>query len=228
MIASTVKKTTLTFLLSTLSLACGLAQAAAAADNTDPTRKALTTALKSFLAQRGDVCVAKYDWPIDVSARDVAAKTRDAVQMPAMEQQGLVKSSVGYVVYKTEGQPEEQVPTTRYELTELGRSFYKMRETVSHPHTGQNLAHHADLCAGHLDLDTIVQTNVPVGADGAMHTASVSYLYRFRSEAWVKNEQIRQVFPMLDMLIKGQGVRPMTQQFHFDGHAWVANTELDQ
>lgn len=226
MIASTVKKTALLLVLSTLACACSLASAAT--DNTDPTRKALTTALKSFLAQRGEVCVAKYDWPIDVSARDVAAETRDAVQMPVMEQQGLVKSSAGYVVYKTEGKPEENVPTTRYELTELGRSFYKARETVSHPHTGQNLAHHADLCAGHLDLDTIVQADVPVGADGAMHTASVSYLYRFTPEAWVKNDQIRRVFPMLDTLIKGQGTRPMTQQFHFDGHAWVANTELDQ
>ncbi|HEY4080006.1 MAG TPA: hypothetical protein VGM81_04855 [Burkholderiaceae bacterium] len=217
-----MKKTALTLILSTLSCAC---LAGTATDNADPTRKALTTALKTFLAQRGDICLAKYDWPIDVSARDVVAKTRDAVQMPAMEQLGLVKASEGYVVYKTDDRPEEEVPTRRYELTERGRSFYKTRETVSHPHTGQNLAHHGDLCAGHLGLDSIVHVDV---AEGSMPRANVSYLYSFAPEAWVKNEQIRQVFPMLDTLIKGQGKQAMTQRFHFDGKAWVADTELDQ
>lgn len=217
-----MKKTALTLILSTLSCAC---LASASPGTGDSTRKALTTALKEFLAQRGDICLAKYDWPIDVSARDVAAKTRDAVQMPVMEQLGLVKHSEGYVVYKTDGQPEEKVPTKRYELTELGRSFYKTRETVSHPHTGQNVTHHGDLCAGHLGLDSIVRVDA---ADGSTSRVNVSYLYSFAPEAWVKDGQIREVFPMLDMLIKGQGKQAMTQRFHFDGQAWVADTELDQ
>ena len=197
-----------------------------AADVSQPSRATLTTALENFLSEHGDVCVAKYDWPIDVSLRDVDNRTRDAVQMPALEQQGLVKSSDGYVVYKTDGR-EEKVPTRRYELTDLGRRYYKVRETLSHPHPGKTLVHHADLCAGHLSLDAIVQMNAPTRVGNSAPTASVSYRYRFTPDAWVQNEQIWRVFPMLETLMQGQGKMEMTQKFHFDGRAWVPDTEID-
>ena len=213
----------LAFPLAVAALSCALAHAA---DNPEPTRATLAKALNQFLAERGEICVAKYDWPIDVSARDEAAKTRDAVQMPVLERQGLVTSREGYVVYNTDG-TEEKVPTRRYELTEAGRRYYKAHEVVLHPHGGPDITHHQDLCAGHLDLDTIVQVVVPDVPAGIQPTAHVNYLYRFTPEPWVKNEQVLRVFPMVEMMLQGQGKLEMHQSFHFDGRQWVADTALE-
>ena len=197
-------------------------------------RADLAAALRDFLAQRGDMCLAKYDWPIDVSARDVAQRTRDALQLPVLQQEGLVQSRDGYVIYKTEGQDEESVPTQRYELTALGRKFYKVRETVSHPNGAASVVHYGDLCAGRLELDAITSITPitePPAVAGGMRRASVrvSYLYRFKPAPWAEKEAVRGVFPMLDMLVRMQGKTPMTQSFHLDeqGKRWVADTQLD-
>jgi len=213
-------------------LAATVAHAAApAALSTDPSvanRANLGHALQAFLAQRGDICLAKYDWPIDVSARDIAAGTRDAVQLPVMASQGLVLARPGYVIYKNEAGDEERVSTTRYELTELGRRYFKAgHETVLHPHGGPEVVRRGDFCAGHLDLDSIVRISEPVVAQGQPRTASVAYRYRFTPEAWVRNDAARAVFPMIDKIMKSQGEMLMTQNFHFDGQHWVADTTLE-
>lgn len=209
--------------LALLGAACGCAQAGVPPAN----RANLSAALKDFLVQRGDICLAKYDWPIDVSARDVVKRSRDALQLPVLEREGLVRSRDGYVVYKIEGREEESVPTKRYELTELGRRFYKTREIVSHPRDGEEIVHHGDLCAGHLELDMVVQITEPQVAPGQTPTASAEYLYRFTPEPWIKSAQVRAVFPMVDTILQGQGRMRMMQNFHFDGQRWVADTKLD-
>ena len=203
-----------------------LGAACAHADVPPANRANLSAALRDFLAQRGDLCLAKYDWPIDVSARDVAKRTRDSIQLPVMERQGLVRSRDGIVVYRTDGQ-EEPVPTKRYELTALGRKAYKTREIVSHPRGGEEVVHHGDLCAGRLELDMIAKITEPQAAPGQAPTASAEYLYRFTPEPWVRNAEIRAVFPMVDAILQGQGRMPMTQHFHFDGQRWVADAKLD-
>jgi len=213
----------------TLTALALLSATCAQADDAPADRANLSAALKDFLAQRGDVCLAKYDWPIDVSARDVAQRTRDALQMPVLQREGLVQSRDGYVIYKTEGQDEESVPTQRYELTPLGRQFYKVRETVSHPNGAASVVHHGDLCAGRLELGAIASITEPPAVAGGMRRASVSYLYRFKPAPWAEKEQVRSVFPMLDMLVRMQGKTPMTQNFHLEeqGKRWVADTQLD-
>ncbi len=210
-----------------LALALLAATCAAHADVPSANRANLSAALKEFLAQRGEICLAKYDWPIDVSARDRAKRTRDSLQLPVLEREGLVRSREGYVVYKTEGQEAEQVPTRRYELTEQGRRFYRSREIVLHPRGGAEVVHHGDLCAGRLELDMIVKITEPQAAPGQTPTASAEYLYRFTPEPWVKSAPVRAVFPMVDTLLQGQGRMPMTQHFHFDGQRWVADAQLD-
>ena len=204
----------------------GTSLAARAEGPARPSGAELEQALRELLAQRGEICLARYDWPIDVSARDVAAGTRDAVQLPVMERQGLVVSEEGFVVYRT-GDKEEKLPARRYRLTDLGRRSYEARETISRQPGGAVVTHHGDLCAGHLDLAEVVGVRVPAAIDGAPPTASVSYRYRFTPEPWVDHEAMRRVFPMLDRLLRGQGQLEMTQHFHFDGRAWVADSAID-
>jgi len=184
-----------------------------------PSAEAIAPAL---LSEHGEICVAKYDWPIDVSARDIAAHTRDSIQMPVLERQGLVSSREGYVVYRDD-QGEERVPTRRYVLTEAGEGLNKAHEvTLRAPGGGDGATHHRDLCAGRLELQRIVRIDAP-----AAEHASVAYQYRFKAEPWVMPDEVRRVFPMLDTLLQGQGRMEMQQGFHRDGEAWVADTTLE-
>lgn len=221
--------------LPTLALLCAItAHAAPAATLADPhddassaNRANLGQALQAFLAQHGDICLAKYDWPIDVSTRDIEGHSRDSIQLPVMAQQGLVIARPGYVIWKNEAGDEERVSTTRYELTELGRRYFKAdHEAVLHPSGGPAVVRRGDFCAGHLDMLSIAKISEPVVTEGQPRTASVEYRYRFTPEPWVRNEQIRTVFPMIDKIIKEQDTLLMTQRFHFDGQRWVADTTL--
>ena len=220
-----MKVFTFSLLAAALFGICGSAHSAAEAE---PTRATLTQALNRFLAERGEICVGKYDWPIDVSARDVAKRSRDSIQLPVLEQQGLVSAREGVVVYKDEA-GEESVPTRRYELSEQGQRFYKAHDVTLHPHGVTEIRHDHDLCAGRLELDSIVKLEAPHAwaSSSGSKSASVSYLYRFKAERWVLNDEVRRVFPMIDMLMQGQGKTPMQQSFHFDGKDWVADTNLD-
>jgi len=174
------------------------------------TAEAIAPALDRFLAASGEVCVARPDWPVDVSARDVAARTRNAIQLPVLERAGLVASREGYVDWRDEHEAVERVPTRRYELTEAGRQAMK-------PARGGK----PDLCAGRIEVERIVSID---GRDEGR--ASVHYLYRFKAEPWVQHEEVRRVFPMLDTLLQGQGRMEMQQGFHVDGAAWVADSTV--
>src|SRR4051794_34484961 len=54
-----------------------------------PSRDNFTAALDDYLAQRGHLCVGKYDWPIVVADTDRQARSLDAQQMPFLEKLGL-------------------------------------------------------------------------------------------------------------------------------------------
>src|SRR5580698_11600853 len=54
-----------------------------------PNRANFLMAVNDFLAQRGHLCLAKYDWPIEVA---VDSSEPDARQMPVLEKLGLVIS----------------------------------------------------------------------------------------------------------------------------------------
>src|SRR5215510_2434704 len=49
-----------------LLLACGLTLAAGCRAKTDPTRAAFESGMQAYLARRGDLCVGRPRWPIDV------------------------------------------------------------------------------------------------------------------------------------------------------------------
>jgi len=218
--------------LATLAGFAGLAHAAtlpvAASDPSLANRANLGQALQAFLAQRGDICLAKYDWPIDVSARDDAARTSNALQMPVLEHQGLVTGRDGYVDYRDDETGQvERVPTRRYELTALGRKFFKQRDSAGHGPDGHVVVHHGDLCAGRLELAAITRIAEPQVAPGQPRTASVSYRYRFTAAPWAATATTRAVFPMIDLLIRKQDSLEMTHRLHFDGQRWVADAQLE-
>src|ERR1039457_2804611 len=65
-------------------------------------REKCTQGISAYLAKRGDLCLAKYNWPIDVMAAEFAAGARNAVQMPVLQKLGLVAVSEVSVETKTD------------------------------------------------------------------------------------------------------------------------------
>ncbi|MGC4062470.1 MAG: hypothetical protein QM749_17140 [Aquabacterium sp.] len=205
---------TAALLLSTLS---GLTVAATHPAKPGPSAQAAV--VSRYLQQRGDLCLGKFDWPVDVKASDVTLPTRDAVQMPVLESVGLVSSSASTVAMAKDDGTETQVPATRYELTRVGKMFYLNREIQSA--VGSHEVHHADLCAGKLSLDKVVSWTQTSSATGQQE-ATASYTYTFAPAQWTRFPQVLKVFPMIDRVEQGQRSLRMTQRFQLVDGAWLA------
>lgn len=204
-------------------LAAGLlciSNAAFCTNATAPNHQALADALGKHLAQRGNVCLAKYDWPIDVSAPDFEMGTRDAVQMPVLEKLGLVVSSDG-TVSRMNGEDEIEVQAKRYTLTDAGKKFYLKTEISSTTPSGKKIEHHGDFCAGKLSLDKLVRWDKPTAVGGSRET-TVTYTYKFAAAEWTLDPEIQKAFPMVNRLLKGERTLELQQRFRLSNKSWLA------
>jgi hypothetical protein len=203
----------------TAGLMC-ISSAAICANPTEPSQTILAAALGKHLAQQGDFCLGKFDWPIDVSAPDFEMRTRDAVQMPVLEKLGLVISTNGSALRK-EGEAEESVQVKRYALTEAGKKFYLDKETSSTTSSGNKVVHHGDFCAGKLSLDKLVQWDKPTMV-GEHQETTVTYTYKIAAAEWTHDPELQKVFPMVDRILKGEGIMQLKQRFRLSGKSWIA------
>ncbi|HEY4375328.1 MAG TPA: hypothetical protein VGN52_25615 [Burkholderiales bacterium] len=200
------------------------AVAAQAAQPAAPTRAAMTAALKQYLAKRGDLCIGRYDWPIDVPVAEFAEATRDTLQLPTMENAGLLSSST-LTVERAEGEDDakqvKQVEVRRYELTPEGRKFYLKRQMVSGGPGGTPVQHAGDFCAGQLTLDKVVSWQKPVQKDSHEET-TVSYTYHINAYSWARDEDLQGVFPMVERVVNGDRKLELQQRMRRVGSQWVA------
>ena len=101
-----------------------------------PDQKQLTQAVKAFLADHGDLCMAKYTWPRDVTPGDEKTDPNDAVQLPVLERLGVVQSveipapKTAAIGATAAGAPAE--PAKRYSLTEKGRQILPAEKAHDH------------------------------------------------------------------------------------------------
>jgi hypothetical protein len=198
-----------------VSLGCVLAAACAhAAAPSQPSPKALQATLTKYLAQQGDLCVGKFEWPIDVAPGDAEAGSRDAVQLPVMERLGLVSAVHGVVLRKDADGAEREVPVQRYSLTEAGRMFYVSRARTTVTPAGETITRPGDFCVAKLKLDKVT------GWDAALSTAS--YTYKITAAGWMNDPAMRQVFPMVAYVLQGEGKLQMKQRLRRENNSWVA------
>lgn len=202
--------------LPSVALVCALAACSAGHDANAPTAENLAAPLDDFLAQRGDICLAMFDWPIDLTEAEAGSGARHAVQFPVMEQLGLVHSTIVRVPKSSEN-PDGAVK--RFDLTEAGRKFYK-----PHPHATRDAEHANDFCVAHLKREKIV--DVKVDATDAHHPqAVVSYTYQIDTAPWMQNADAQRVFPMITRVTNGAGgPLQMRQGFTLGDKGWVAQT----
>jgi hypothetical protein len=181
-------------------------------------RDNFTATTNDYLAQRGHVCLAKYEWPITVAAGSHEA---DAQQMPVLEKLGLV---TGKDVVATAKDTTATVPAREYALTDAGRKYYLQVPVVIRT-TTQTLTHPADFCAATLSLDRLIGWDPPQTRDGRTAT-SLLFTYRIAPEPWAGTPEVLQAFPLLARAIQREGTMQVRLGVHLTRRGWVAD-ELD-
>lgn len=181
-------------------------------------RDNFTATTNDYLAQRGHVCLAKYEWPITVAAGSHEA---DAQQMPVLEKLGLV---AGKDVVATAKDTTATVPAREYALTDAGRKYYLQVPVVIRT-TTQTLTYPADFCAATLSLDRLIGWDPPQTRDGRTAT-SLLFTYRIAPEPWAGAPEVLQAFPLLARAIQREGTMQVRLGVHLTRRGWVAD-ELD-
>ena len=178
-----------------------------------PSRENFEAGLRTFLANGNDqLCLAMYDWPIDLTEAEAGANARHAVQLPVFEKLGLAKSTI-VSVPKSADNPDGAIK--RYALTDEGRKYYK-----PHAHTGRDgTAHQNDFCVAQISLDHVDSWDL----DKQHSAATVSYSYHIAPAPWMQDADARRVLPMVAKVIAGAGGGlKMRQGFTLNDKGWVA------
>lgn len=188
----------------------GLSQAG----TVQPSRHAITSAVTDYLSDHGDLCVGKFTWPRVVTAQDQLARTNDAVQLPVLEHLGLVASTDVTAPADTPGQSGK-----RYALTEKGRQYYLLKKRITLGAHDLPVEHDEDLCVARLSLDKVVKWSPPEEAHGHIETM-VHYTYHVKAADWMSDPQARQVFPVVDRIIRNEGSMLMSVNVRFQDGRW--------
>lgn len=180
-------------------------------------------AMQTYLAQRGDLCLAKSNWPIDVTAAESGTGSRNGVQMPVLENLGLVSASDAVGERRDDDGNVTTVPVRRYQLTAEGKKYYLARAPHKHEVDSRFAAAPYDFCAAKLTLDRVVGWETPKrpGATGP-DEAVVTYTYQVTPAPWAKDDNVGRVFPMVYTILKGAGVMQLKETFVLTETGWEA------
>jgi hypothetical protein len=201
---------------------CGASLLLAACSHNQHTldRASVTKAMEGYFEKRGDLCLAKSEWPIDVAIEEGRSGSRNALQMPALERLGLVESSSALVERSAESGSKSIAKVTRYRLTGSGNQYYLPRAPHKYPSTNRYATVDHDLCAAKLSLDTIVGWENP--AASGPREAVVTYTYKVVPAPWTADAGVRQVFPVVANIIRGAGVLQLKETLVLSDGGWEA------
>jgi hypothetical protein len=181
-------------------------------------------ALNSYLSHKGNLCLAKYDWPVNVEYKDGPITERDAVQMPVLEKLGVVTAKDAMVEVKN-GDGTVQKKVRQYTLSSEGSKFY-LRQPVQVPTPGGGkVTHPGDLCVAKLTLDKVIGWEPPQTFDGKTQTA-VMFTYKLDAAPWMRMPEALRAFPMAARVIEGAGTMQLREGFHLTTDGWVPNDDL--
>ena len=212
-----MKTTILALACACLGLPCAAAEAPPA-----PDRATAEAAVTRYLAEHGDFCLGKMDWPVDISALDERARGRDVLQMPVLESLGLVRSSAATAL-RVEGPgldddaPPVSVAVKRYELTPLGEQSMRERVVTVTRADGDFSVRRRDLCAAHLALAEVVA----VAPGGAPRSFVATYTYDAKPASWATSADFQRVFPLAARVIAGSRRMQLKQAFAWKDGAWT-------
>jgi hypothetical protein len=197
----------------------------ACAKKSDATRANFEEGLRAYLERRGDLCIGKAAWPIDVWPHDVTTGTRDAIQMPVFERLGLVRSrDVAIDVPTDDGTTPVEVK--RYELTEAGLRDYRSHE-IGINAAGEKVAA-GDFCVARLSLSKVVRWELaPSATPGDERPrAVVAYTYEVAADPWTRDPEVQRVLPAVARVVSGARSAELKESFTLTSDGWVADDLL--
>ena len=187
-----------------------------------PNRANFTAAVTDYLAQRGHLCIAKYDWPIDVTDADRQSHSPDAQQLPLLETLGLVTGRDASVTRKAADGTSTTLPAREYALTAAGQKYYLHVPVVVATAT-QRVTHPADFCVATLALDRVFGWEKPLTIEGRT-VSSVLFSYRIVDPApWTRTPDARRAFPLVMRAIDNAGTLQLRLGVHLTPDGWVAD-----
>jgi hypothetical protein len=197
---------------------------------TEPTQADITGAMTAYLARRGDLCLAKTQWPIDVTEREIEAGGRNAAQMPVLDKLGLVTLSVATIDKVDDDGVSHAMKVRRYALTDAGRKYVVVRETRS---ADGRTTSQGDFCAAKLTLDKVVgwtpdpaprviahEAAAPAPAD--VHQMVVTYTYKVAPAPWIADADAQKAFPVIAGVLRGAGKAQLDETVRLTDSGWVA------
>jgi hypothetical protein len=213
------------------------------AGTAQPSERELTSAVTHYLSDHGDLCVGKFTWPRVVTQQDQLARTNDAVQLPVLEHLGLVESTeisapatakpASWTPAAAEATTEAAAPGSpsgsppaaaetarRYSLTAKGRRYYLQKKRITLGAHDQPVEHDQDLCVARLSLDKVVKWSPPEQVHGHPETV-VRYTYHVKSADWMADSQARQVFPVVDRIIRNEDHMLMSVTVALQDGKWM-------
>jgi hypothetical protein len=223
---TTTKTTTLV-----CAIACTLGAGASCRSNSEgatpasdrvaaPTSDDFTRGMHEYLDRRGDLCVGRPRWPIDVPEGERFGA--DAGQLPVLERLGVVTSTV---ISERQGGVATPFQVRRYRLTAEGRAHYLDRQTRLPASLEDSRAGvHADFCVLKLSLGKVTKWEMEKGAKPP--AATVSYTYGVDAPAWVRDPAFQRAFPAVAHLVAGAGAAELVERFTLAPGGWTANQLL--
>jgi hypothetical protein len=187
-----------------------------------PTRANFAAAVTDYLAQRGHLCIAKYDWPIAVTDADRQAHSPDAEQMPLLEALGLVAGRDVTLARKGLEGAAATLPAREYALTAEGQKYF-LHVPVVVATASRRVTHPADFCVAKLSLSRLFGWEAPRTIDGRT-VSSVLFSYRVVDPApWTATPGARRAFPLVMRAIDNAGTLQLRLGVHLTPDGWVAD-----
>lgn len=188
-------------------------------DKTEANIGNLTQGMNDYFAKRGDFCIGRTQWPIDVTQHEMDMRRDNAVQLPVMEKAGLVQSSIATVEVKDEdGGEAKSMKVMRYDLTDAGKKYY-LHPPARRDASGNMKEIPGDFCAGKLSLDKIVAWEPAKEIKGQKHTI-VTYTYNVDAAEWAKKPELQKVFPMVAYVVNGGKKVQLKEGFVLTQEGW--------
>ena len=177
--------------------------------------------MEAFLVDHGDLCMAKYTWPRDLTQGDEDIDRNDEVQLPVLERLGVVQS-VEVPAAKGAGSPQAAPvgPTRRYSLTAKGQQYYLKKKHTNLGAHEKPTETEADFCVAHLTLDKVVKWSPPEPSHDHLETV-VRYTYHIKAADWMSDPEAQKVFPIVDRIIRGEGRKMMAATVALQDGKWV-------
>ena len=197
----------------------------AACDNRqaqEPSRANFTAAIGDYLARRGHLCIAKYDWPIVVPDAERQAHGADALQLALLETLGLAAGHDVNVMHRDASGAATSSPAREYALTAEGRKYW-LRVPVVVATATQRVTHPADFCVANLALDRVFGWEKPQTIGGRT-VSSVLFSYRVVDPAaWLRTPDARRAFPLVMRAIDNAGTLQLRLGVHLTPKGWIAD-----